>query len=205
MVEIAQELTSRAIAGDSDALASLLQRLEDDLRLRVRREISERHRAYVEVDDVLQVTYFEAFLHIERFVPNGPESLLNWLTTIAGNNIVDAIRESERDKRPPPGKRVEPRHREDSYVDLLLQLGGSQTTPSRAAARAEAKVLVEEAIAQLPEDYEKVVRLSDLEGMTAPEVARIMKRTAPAMRMLKARAHDCLAQILGTRSRFFSD
>jgi RNA polymerase sigma-70 factor, ECF subfamily len=205
VVEINEAITSRAIAGDSDALASLLEHLEDELRLRVRRELSGRHRAIIEVDDVMQVTYFEAFLHIERFVLNGPDSLLNWLTAIARNNIVDAVRESGRDKRLPTQKRIQPKSPEDSYVNLLLQLGGSQTTPSRSAARAEAKVLVENAIAQLPEDYERVVRLSDLEERAAPEVARLMDRSAPAVRMLKARAHDCLAQILGTRSRFFSD
>jgi len=198
-------MTDKAIGGDSNALVSLLERLEGGLRLRVAKEISGQFRAHVEIDDVLQVTYFEAFLHIDRFVFNGPESLLSWLTAIARNNIIDAIRESGRNKRLPTHKRVHPDDTNDLYVELLLQLGGSQATPSRAAARAEAKDLLEEAVAQLPEDYERVVRLSDLEGLTVVEVAQIMKRSTPAVRMLKARAHDRLARVLGSRSRFFSD
>jgi len=49
-----------------------------------------------------------------------------------------------------------------------------------------------------------VVRLYDLEELPAAEIAQRMGRSAGAIHMLKARAHDRLVDILGSSSSFFS-
>ena len=50
-----------------------------------------------------------------------------------------------------------------------------------------------------------VVRLYDIEGRSGPEVATTMGRSRGAVVMLRARAHDRLAELLGSGSKFFSD
>jgi len=57
----------------------------------------------------------------------------------------------------------------------------------------------------LPSDYEKVIRLCELECKSGPEAASILGRSHGAIRMLLARARDQLREVLSTGSAFFSD
>jgi len=153
---------------------------------------------------VLQVTYLEAFLEIERFTPRGPGSFLAWITHIAENNLRDAVKGLERAKRPDPRKAVRGPAGHDSYVALVELLGTTNSTPSRHAARGEAGSFLERAIAALPPDYEKVVRMLDLEGRAVSDAARDLGKTPGAVHMLRARAHGRLRELMGPESQFFS-
>jgi len=57
----------------------------------------------------------------------------------------------------------------------------------------------------LPPDYEKVVRLYDLQCKSAVEVAAELGRSEGAVYMLRARAHERLKQELGSSSQFFPE
>jgi RNA polymerase sigma-70 factor, ECF subfamily len=116
-----------------------------------------------------------------------------------------------RQKQPQPGNRVQvpaaggPGGGGDSYQGLLDMLGTISATPSRHAGREEARLLIERALQRLPADYADVIRLYDLAGKPIGEVAQTMKRSTGAVHMLRARAHDCLRESLGTESMFFSN
>jgi len=97
--------------------------------------------------------------------------------------------------------RAGPHSRHGPAYELL---GATSTTPSRIVAGQEAQTLLGSALAELPPDYAKVVRLHDLEGRTGPEVAAAMGRSRGAIFMLLARAHDQLRQSLGSATKFFS-
>lgn len=195
-------LVGMATSGRADALSELLKRRGPQVRREL--SISRKWQSALDPDDVMQVTYVEAFLRIEQFKPRGPDSFLAWLRQIAQNNLRDAIKAMEREKRPPPDKRVQPPSGEDSFVALYELLGATSTTPSRVVAGQEAQALLESALEELPPDYATVVRLHDLEGRTGPEVAAAMGRSRGAIFMLLARAHDQLRQNLGSASKFFS-
>ncbi len=189
---------AEAIAGDSDALATLLEYYGPIVRGGLR--IARKWRALIDPYDVMQVTYLEAFQRIRAFKPAGGDSFLRWLAGIANNNLRDAIKELGRTKRPPPDRRV---HRGDcppmdqTTNQLLLELvGRSATTPSGAATRGETQQIMNDALKRLPEDYRTVVGLYDLEDRTSTEVAQAMNRSVPAIYMLVARAHDRLREIL---------
>src|SRR5262249_50421881 len=92
----------------------------------------------------------------------------------------------------------------DSAADLFEQLGVTTTTPSRHAARGERDTRLNAALDALPEDYAKVVRLYDLQGLPIAEVARQLGRSTGAVHMLPARAHDRLRPLLGRESGWFS-
>ncbi len=153
----------------------------------------------------MQITYLEAFIQIGRFDPKR-SAFAGWLRHIAENNLRDAIRGLGRQKQPPPANRVNVSGagNGDSFVGLLEALGATSATPSRSAARHETKAMLEAAIARLPLDYATVVRLYDLEGQSIGEVAAAMKRSAGAVHMLRARAHDAMRELLGRESIFFS-
>jgi RNA polymerase sigma-70 factor (ECF subfamily) len=202
-LEAANENTIyRAVQGDEAALVSVLERVGVQLHAEVESRIGARYRGLVGADDIVQVTCLEVFLRIRSFVPGGPGSFEAWVRRISENNLRDAIRALERDKRPSPGMRVTAGAMDDSYVSLLERVAGKATTVSRAAARNELKGIVDEALRKLPPDYERALRLYELDGLSAPEVAEQMGRSHGAVRMLLARARECLGEILGSESRF---
>jgi len=193
-----------AIDGDVKALERLIALQHKELRQGLEEKIARRHRAVLAADDVLQVTYTEAFLRIAQFSPDGRGSFQGWLTRGAENNLKDAIRALEREKRCPRNRQVVSDRVTDSYTTLLAGLSASGTTPTRHASRNEAKAIIDAALDELPPDYAKVIRLYDLEGLPIDEVAKSLGRRRGAVHMLKARAHERLRELLGDSGRFFS-
>ena len=186
----------------------MLRRTGPVARQRIEGKIATIWRSVLDADDIMQVTYMEAFLRISSFQhrPNDPAgSFLAWISHIAENNLRDAIRELERAKRPNPRRRVQsPGTGDESYVALVELLGATMTTPSLHAQQGEIRSALDCALDRLPPDYAKVVRECDLRGIPAPEVAKAIGKSPGAVYMMIARAHDRLRDILGSESRFFS-
>jgi RNA polymerase sigma factor (sigma-70 family) len=190
-----------AVTGDETALTTLLERYGVSIRQGL--SISPKWRSQIDPDDVMQITYFETFLRIKDLRRTTTAGFVGWLRSIAENNLRDAVRAMECDKR--PQDRIQDCGDGDSYTTLLDRISGSTTTPSRAAGRREVQQLVEDALRKLPPDYEKVLRLCELECRTAPEAAVILGRSHGAVRMLHARAKDRLREVLMASSAYFSD
>ncbi len=197
-------LLKRAIAGDTEALMQLLEALGERVRPRIEAKITGALRASIDADDVMQVTYIEAVTRLKRFKEGDAAGFLAWLSRLAENNLIDAVRELEAAKRPNPRNRVSAAPGEESMVALVEMLGTHSRTPSRSVARGEAKGFLERALSNLPPDYERVIRLYDLEGKGIGEVAKELGRSEGAVFMLRARAHDRLRDAMGPGSNFFS-
>ena len=192
------ELIRRAVAGDEEALVELLAAYGPQVERSL--SIERKWRTTLEPADVMQVTYLEAFLQIQHFDPRRPEPFSDWLRRIAENNLRDALRGLQRQKRPQPGNRVE----SDEETDLLAILGVVTTTPSRHAVRNERHGMLDAVLDSLPEDYGRVVRLYDLDGLPISEVSRRMGRSAGAIHMLRARAHGRFRELLGSQTQWFT-
>jgi len=199
-----QSLVDKSVAGDVDALSELLVACDGRLRSRLAGQIGRRYRSAFCLDDVLQVAYTEAFLRITDFRPNGKGAFLAWLTRIAENTLRNAVRELNCKKRPPRDRLIDNPAGDDSYVALIETLAGSQSTPSRQVAREESRVAIEAALAIMPPDYARVIRMFHLEGRPASEIADMLGRSTGAVLMLKSRAWEHLAKLLGDATRFFS-
>ncbi len=182
---------------------TLLDGVSVQLHGEIDRKIGARYRGIVEADDILQVTCLEVFLRIRVFTPS-PGGFLAWLRRVAENNLRDAIKELERDRRPPPGKRIQRPDSDESYVALVERLHATTTTASRVYARQELRQNLDAVLKQLPPDYETALRLYELEGLSGAEVAEQMGRKHGAVRMLLARARERLAELLVNDARFFS-
>jgi RNA polymerase sigma factor (sigma-70 family) len=197
-------LLQRSVEGDANALRTLLERFGGEVRSRIKGQIDKRWQAILDEDDVMQVAYLEAFLHIDQLTARDIPSFISWLTRIAENAIRDAVRGLTRQKRPDPAKRLTVASNLDSYVGLLDVLGVTTTTPSREVASKDAIGAIQSAIDRLPGDYQTAVKLYDIEGRAVADVASAMGRSVGAVHMLRARAHDRLRQDLGSSSRFFT-
>jgi RNA polymerase sigma-70 factor (ECF subfamily) len=192
-----------AVTGDADALTALLEYYGPRVAAEIQVQIGRPWQSMLDADDVMQVTYIEAFLHIRDVTTRDPAGFLAWLRRIAMHNLQDALRVLGGKKRPPPQRRVQEPGSEESYVALIGLLGADSATPSRSVARGEARSIVESALEQLPADYAAVVRMYDLEGRDIDEVARTLGRSPGAVHMLRARAHDRVRPLLGSPSKFF--
>jgi RNA polymerase sigma-70 factor (ECF subfamily) len=197
----ADALAAKAVAGDGDALSALLEHFGPQVESAL--HVGRRWRSAIDVGDVMQVTYLEAFLQIGRFDAArspGAAGFLRWLRTIAANNLRDAIRGLSGHNRPPPEHRVAHQAPEDSASEFIEQLGFTTTTPSRTARRGEASRILLAAIDRLPPDYREVVRQYDLDGKPIADVASLIGRSSGAVHMLRARAHARLRELLGEYS-----
>jgi RNA polymerase sigma-70 factor (ECF subfamily) len=195
------QLLQRAVAGDAEALTELL-RIHGPAVERTL-QINPIWRTALEPADVMQVTYLEAFIRINKFDLERSDAFEAWLRRIAQNNLKDAIRGLERQKQPQPRNRVRPPKYEDSLVGLYNLLGTASATPSRSVGRREMCVLLDDAINALPPRYAQVIRLYDLECRPIAEVADELGKSTGAVHMLRARAHDRLREQLGSASAFF--
>ena len=72
-------------------------------------------------------------------------------------------------------------------------------------AKDEARVVLEQAMRALPATYCQVVSMYDLQGRPVGQVAAALGRSTAAVFMLRARAHDRLAEIMGSASKYWSD
>jgi RNA polymerase sigma-70 factor (ECF subfamily) len=93
-------------------------------------------------------------------------------------------------------KREVPLDAGDSGLDPLPP-GRSQSSPSAVAMRREVGDLVETAVATLPEDYQRVLRLRYQEERSFEEIGQMMGRTPNAARKLWLRAIERLQVQLG--------
>ena len=106
MSESDEALLAKAAQGDDDAMTALLKEYGPQVRGRINGRIADRYRSAFDEDDVMQVTYLEAFLRTGGFTAKGVDSFVAWLTRIAENNLRDAIKELKRIKRPPRDKKL---------------------------------------------------------------------------------------------------
>ncbi len=204
MVVTEEQLLDEASSGSEDALCQLFERHGPGVRARIAQDVPRRFGSVLTTDDVMQESYIDAFLDIGAFAPAGEGSFERWLTTIARNNLRNAVAGLEAKKRGGDRIRVERPDPDDSSNGLCGLLGATLSTPSGKVAMGERRSALERAIEQLPEDYQRVVRLYDLEQRAIDEVAGALKRRAGAVFMLRARAHRALRRLMGSGSKFFS-
>lgn len=195
---------NRALAGDRQSVAELLEEFGPVVREQLDGIIPKKWQSVLSMDDLMQQTYTAVFLNIRSFESRGEGSFAAWLSTVARNTLYDALRMLEADKRGGNYRRVELPSGEEPFVVLCESLATTSSTPSRYAARHEAREAMERAILALPTEYQKLVRMYDIEGRPAAEVAAALHRSIGAMYMLRARAHRHLAAMMGTASQFLS-
>lgn len=187
-------IIERAVAGSRRDLDRLLQASASGLRNYVR--IHQRWSRNIDVEDVIQVTFMEAFLRIESLERRDYPGFVSWLKRIAANNLKDALKELQRDKRPDVERRITHGVQGESARTLIAGLPGTQGTAGSQASLVEELVRLNAAIEKLPPTYRQVVMEIDLDERPIAEVAKEMGRSLGAIHMLRSRARDRLRELL---------
>jgi RNA polymerase sigma factor (sigma-70 family) len=200
MVRSDEDLLIAAKLGDREALALLLERHAPAVRAGL--QIQPRWQSLLDPDDVMQVTYFEAFERIRGFYsPAG--AFPRWLARIAQRNLIDALRLLHGKKRG-AGRRIDPPRRDDAVDWLDQMLVSDGTTPTRHLSRQEVRDLLDAALERLPTDYGRVLRAVFFDGKSVEQIAADLGRRPGAVYLLRLRGLRRLRECLGSESMFFS-
>lgn len=143
-----------------------------------------------EAEEAVQEAYVSAFASMESFA--GRSSLSTWLTRIVINAALTRVR-SERRRR----ARLEAEGVPvlDTYREKLMA-GSEPAAPDAAAAREQLRLLLERAIADLPDPFRTVFVLRDVEDLSVEETAEALGIPAATVKTRLLRARRRLQQSL---------
>jgi RNA polymerase sigma-70 factor, ECF subfamily len=135
-----------------------------------------------EAEELTQETFYQAILSLHRF--RGEAAVLTWLLKVARNVYLKHLRRQRREPLlayPEAGASAD---------------RADQTDP--APGPAEALVLqaeraqVARALAALPEQYRTALILREVQGLSHAEIAAVLEKTEPTVRVLVHRARQRL-------------
>jgi RNA polymerase sigma-70 factor (ECF subfamily) len=190
-----------AIAGDRVALEWLLLAHYDELARRIGAKLPARLRSTQAVEDILQLTFFQAVRDIDRFKPRPGATFGDWLARIADNRLYDAIKQHDRRKHGGDLRRILDDVRADgSVLSLGEWIAAGDSSPGSVAARGEALQALQVALAALPNDQRTAIQMHLLEGQPLEETAAVLGRTPDAVRGLVHRGKQALLASMGRAS-----
>jgi RNA polymerase sigma-70 factor (ECF subfamily) len=152
--------------------------LYDEHFARVYAYVARRVGNRTEAEDLTAEVFHHALANLGRFEWRGVP-FAAWLYRIAGNAIADQWRKSAREQGRP--EEVDP-PTEDEFAD------------------AERRAILFAIVQKLPLEQRRVVEMRFVEGRTAEEIGKQMKKTAGAIRQLQFRALENLRARIGKKS-----
>ncbi|MBS0203273.1 MAG: sigma-70 family RNA polymerase sigma factor [Planctomycetes bacterium] len=192
------QLIAEARAGNPSTLGQLLGQYQNYLRLLARIEIGRRLQGKVDASDVVQETFLEAHRHFPNFQGNASGQFTQWLRAILAATLANTVRHylgtQARDLRL---ERELAADLDQSTCALGQMLVDPHSSPSQQVMRGEQTLLVAEAMARLPEDYQAVLVMRHLEGLTFPQVAERMGRSVDSVEKLWLRGLTRLKREFG--------
>jgi len=172
------ELLARVMSGDRDAFDTIMRSHEDRVFSVCLRILGDRERAR----DATQDTFLTVFRKADQF--EGRSAIGTWIYRIAVNVCYDQIR---RAKRRPSESLPDHFDPSDPAADAALE---------SAALRPE----IERALAALAPEFRNAVILSDLEGLSLPDIAEVLDVPIGTVKSRVFRGRRLLAVQLGNRN-----
>ncbi len=185
-----RSLLDAAKAGCEPSKTRLIELSRRYLLAIANRNIESGLRSKVAASDVVQETLFEAQRDLVKFRGDSEEELFGWLRRVLQNNLTDARRRFQTDKR-----RLD---REQVMLSTEPSSARSAETASGIMARDEQASRVRNEVAKLPDDLRIVIELRNWQLKSFEEVGVEMNRSAEAARKLWGRAIKRLQQELGS-------
>jgi len=135
-------------------------------------------------EDLTQEVFLRAWRKLDTFRPGEP--LKPWLLRLATNVCINALKK----RRPVAVAMVG-----DGEGDAR-EPASEGPDASELAAKGETAELLEQAIAQLPDDYRLIITLRHVEELSYEEIAGILKRPLGTVKVQLFRARERLRRML---------
>lgn len=196
------DLLRRAREGDQQALAALFGHYRDRLKRMVQLRLDRRLSGRVDASDVLQEAYLEVHKRFPEYAAGAELPFFLWLRLVTGQKLTDVHRHHLGAQMRDAGIEVS-LHRgalpQATSISLAAQLLGKLTSASKAAIRAEHKLMVQEALNSMDQLDREVLVLRHFEHLTNDETALALdiKKSTASQRYIRAlkRLKDILASI----------
>jgi RNA polymerase sigma-70 factor (ECF subfamily) len=201
----ADHLLNLALSGEESAFAALFDAQRERLRRMIRLRLDRRLSGRVDTDDVLQDAYIEARKRLAEYA-QGPQDMPFhlWLRLVTGQKLIDLHRRHLGAQARDASMEVS-LHRgafpQASSVSLAAQLFGRMTSASRAAIRAEHKLILQEALNGTDPIDREILTLRHFEHLSNDETALVLglSKSAASNRYIRAlkRLKQTLSSIPG--------
>jgi RNA polymerase sigma-70 factor, ECF subfamily len=196
------ELERRLRAGDPQALAELFSHERERLWRVIHFRLAEPLRGRLQPEDVLQEAFLAANQRLKHYADSPATSPFIWLRMIINQTLTDLHREHLGAQRRNAACEVSldaAPYPEATSASVAIQLVGTLTTPSGAAARADLLGLVKSAIEQMDPIDREVLALRHFEELTNSEVSEALgiDQKAASIRYVRAlrRLREIMSQI----------
>ncbi len=177
---------------------SVLEILMEQYGARLYRVAFAITRSRGDAEEVVQDVFLTLFRKIDSF--EGRAALGTWLYRVASNSALIRRR----------GKRVELEVKLEDYLptfkadghregDRALLLADWSQTPEEELLSGEAREILDEGLALLPEHYRAVLVLRDVEELPNEEVAEILGESVSTVKSRLHRARMALREVLTRR------
>jgi RNA polymerase sigma-70 factor (ECF subfamily) len=169
------KLIHQAKAGSIDAFGQLYERYFNQIYRYVRSRVQE----VADAEDLCEDVFLKAFKAIDRYRERG-HPFSAFLYQVARNRLVDHYR----------------RDKPASSLESLGERAAQSAALDEALIRQDEAHWVMDALGNLPEDYQEVIRLRILLEMPTVEVAGWLERSEGAVRVLLHRALKALREAI---------
>jgi len=144
----------------------------------------------IEAEEAVQAAYLSAFAAIDSF--EGRSSLSTWLTRIVVNEALGRMRAQRRRRTQLESDGVAVL---ETYRERMAQASAAPA-PDATVAREQLRLLIERAVADLPDAFRSVFVLREVEGLSIDETAEALTIPAATVKTRLLRARRKLQQAL---------
>lgn len=187
-----EELIKRTLDGQTRAYDELIRRHSRKLHGMLIQMLNSEADAY----DVAQESFLKAFHSLRYF--KGSSSFYTWLYSIALNNARNFLRKRRREHSYSldNDEKGSPLEKDNELADKALS-----ADPVRQAQITDLRRKLAHAISQLSPAHQEVVNLCDIQGLSYPEIAKIINISEGTLRSRLHYAHKQLQGILADEMR----
>lgn len=172
-----EELIKRVQAGDCDAFNPLIGRYKLPLYKMMYRMVYNRDDA----EDLVEEAFIKAYRAIDRF--STEKKFFPWICRIAINNALNFLKKRKGQKA-------------DSLSQYENRLMDRKTDPVRMTESKLLKEKINQAIAQLPDEYRIIINLRVEQECSYDEISQILEIPKGTVMSRLARARKRLKEIL---------
>lgn len=176
--------------------ANQLERYRSYLVLLARVHFDARLRGKVDPEDIAQQALIQAYASAGELIGDDEATIFAWLRRVLANTLIDAIRHYTAEKRDVQREHALGADLEQSSQQLGAWIAGSQTSPSKAAAKQELFAQVADAINVLPEPMREIIILKHLRGMGISEISNRTGKSLASVASYLRRGLEMLRHLL---------
>ncbi|HCD52160.1 MAG TPA: RNA polymerase subunit sigma-24 [Balneolaceae bacterium] len=177
-------LVAAALRGNEASYKKLVDKYDRPIFFHIRKMIKEKEM----VEDLVQEVFMKAFKNLDSY--SNEYAFSTWLYRIATNHTIDYLRK----KKLQTFSINDPVKTKDGEMEV--QLPDTSFSTDAPVMKQERKEIVQNAIANLPEKYRKVIQMRHMEELSYDEIAEALDLPLGTVKAHIFRARELLYKAL---------